>query len=61
MGMMMEDAMNLFLGFMNEVAKFFLRRVKDTCVIVQRGSSEEVYDRPLIGILYDCVRRCLCM
>ena len=61
MGMMMEDAMNLFLGFMNEVAKFFLRRVKDTCVIVQRGSSEEVYDGSLAGILHDCVWRCLRM
>ena len=59
--MMTEGIMKRFWGFMNGVTNVFLERVKVVCMIVRRGSSEEVYDRPLIGILYDCVRRCLCM
>ena len=40
--MMIEDVMNWFWGFMNEVAKVFIERVKGVCMIVQISSSEEV-------------------
>ena len=56
----MEGVMKPFLGFMNEVKNVFLEQVKDVCMVVQRFSSEEVYDGRFPGMfLYDCVCRCL--
>ena len=48
--MMVEGVMNPFWGFINEAEKIFLEKVKVVCKIVQRCSSEEVYDGNLSGI-----------
>ena len=48
--MMVEGVMNPFWGFINEAEKIFLEKVKGVCKIVQRCSSEEVYDGNLSGI-----------
>ena len=39
----------------------FIEKVKDVCMIVQKHSSDEVYDGHLAGILKNCVQRCLRM
>ena len=57
----MEVVLNPLWGFMNEVTKVFIGRVKYVCMIVQRRISEEVYDGRLVGILYDFVQKCLRM
>ena len=46
----MEVVINSFCGFINEVAKVFLEKVKYVCMLVQRRSSEEVNCERLAGV-----------